>query len=137
MAMINLELWQKPNFPPLEILESRTKTVLEAFNKCRKLDIKLQTDDKKINEFYPLFNSLTERRAVESLRLSVYAEDVGIYLKLLSDDNTSIEVILETLSSLLDTAQDMQKDAKELKKDYQKFLENFNSEFDNIQIRVT
>src|SRR6266542_3147897 len=137
MAKISLGLWQNPNFPTLEILESRTKSVLGGFNRIRKLDIQLQTNDKKINEFYPLFNSLTERRAVESLRLSLYAEDVGIYLKLLSEENTSIEVILKTLSSLLETAQDRQNDAKKLKKDYQEFLENFNREYTNIQIRFT
>ncbi len=69
---LNLDLWKTPNFPPLNILESRTETTLQAFNKCRILDIKLRTNDKKIENFSRLFNSLTERRAVESLRLSLY-----------------------------------------------------------------
>ncbi|RIA88687.1 hypothetical protein C1645_774348, partial [Glomus cerebriforme] len=136
MAMINLELWQNPNFPPLEILESRIKSVLEAFNKCRKLDLKLQINDNKIKKLNPLFNSLTERRAVESLRLSMYAEDVEIYMDLLSKEDTSVEVILETLSSLLDAAQDRQETTKKLKKDYQEFLEKFNSEFASIHISL-
>src|SRR3954454_21683350 len=108
MALIKLDLWENPNFPPLDILESRTKTVLEAFNKCRKLDIKLQTygNDSKIKGFSFSFNTLTEKRAVESLRLSMFAQDVVVYIQLLSEENTSIGVILETLSSLLGAAEE-------------------------------
>src|SRR5947199_3324654 len=106
MAIINLELWQNPNFPSLDILENRTKAVLEAFNKCRKIDIKLNGNDSKIKRFNLSFNSLTERRAVESYKLSMYSEDVVIYMKSLSEDNISVGVILETLLSLLNTVQD-------------------------------
>ncbi|PKK71783.1 hypothetical protein RhiirC2_408728 [Rhizophagus irregularis] len=137
MITINLELWQNPNFPPLEILESRTKTVLENFNRCRKLNIKLHIKNDKIEELYPLFNSLTERRAVESYRLSMYAEDVVIYMKLLSEENTSIGVVLETLSSLLDTAQERHEITKMLKEEYQEFFDKFNGEFSNIKVNLT
>src|ERR1043165_383678 len=125
MAAISLELWQNPNFSSLDILESRTKAVLEAFNKCRKLDIELYEDDSKIKSFSLLFNSLTERRAVESYKLSMYSEDVAAYMQSLLEEDTSIGVILETLSSLLNTAQDKQKITEKLKKDYQEFLEKF------------
>uniref|UniRef100_U9UA09 Uncharacterized protein n=1 Tax=Rhizophagus irregularis (strain DAOM 181602 / DAOM 197198 / MUCL 43194) TaxID=747089 RepID=U9UA09_RHIID len=63
-----------------------------------KLNIKLHIKD-KIEEFSRLFNSITDRRALESLRLSTYAEDIDKYIKLLSEENTSVGVILETLSS--------------------------------------
>ncbi|PKK63246.1 hypothetical protein RhiirC2_789177 [Rhizophagus irregularis] len=71
---------------------------LKIFNRCRKLNIKLHIKD-KIEEFSRLFNSITDRRALESLRLSTYAEDIDKYIKLLSEENTSVGVILETLSS--------------------------------------
>ncbi|CAI2165054.1 6356_t:CDS:2 [Funneliformis geosporum] len=128
MAKINLSLWEDPNFPSLDILESRTKVTLEAFNKCRILDIKLRTNDDKIENFCREFNTLTNERAVESLRLSLYIEDVIIYIQLLSKENTSVGVILETLLSLLDTAQARQKNTKKLKKNYEEFLERFNKE---------
>ncbi|CAG8440627.1 3398_t:CDS:2 [Funneliformis mosseae] len=137
MTTINLSLWETPNFPSLDILESRTKVTLEALNKCRILDIKLRTNDDKIENFSREFNTLTEERAVESLRLSLYIEDVIIYIQLLSKENTSIGVILETLSSLLDTAQIRQKNTKKLKKNYEEFLERFNKEVDNVPIYVT
>ncbi|CAB4425783.1 unnamed protein product [Rhizophagus irregularis] len=137
MITIDLELLRDPNFPSLEILESRTKTVLEDFNRCRKLNIKLHIKNDKIGEFSRSFNSITDRRALESLRLSMYAEDVGIYIKLLSEENTSVGVILETLSSLLDTAQERHETTKKLKKDYREFFDNFSNEFANIEINLT
>jgi hypothetical protein len=137
MITIDLELLQNPNFPSLEILESRTKIVLENFNRCRKLNIKLHIKNDKIEEFCRLFNSITDRRALESLRLSMYAEDVDIYIKLLSEENTSVGVILETLSSLLDAAQERHETTKKLKEDYIEFFKNFNNEFANIEIHLT
>ncbi|GBB84757.1 hypothetical protein RclHR1_11320007 [Rhizophagus clarus] len=137
MTTINLGLLQNPNFPSLEILESRTKIVLENFNRCRKLNIKLHIKNDKIEEFSRLFNSITERRALESLRLSMYAEDVDIYINLLSEENTSVGVILETLSSLLDAAQERHEITKKLKEDYQEFFYKFNNEFANIEIDLT
>jgi hypothetical protein len=74
---------------------------------------------------------------VESLRLSMYAEDVDIYMKLLSEENTSIGVVLETLSSLLDTAQERHEITKLLKEEYQKFSEKVNREFSNTKIILT
>ncbi|RIA86798.1 hypothetical protein C1645_828717, partial [Glomus cerebriforme] len=127
MGTINIELWKSPNPPSLDILESRTKTVLKAFNKCRKLDIELQGNDNEIKKFSQIFDSLTERRAKESHKHSMYSDNVVIYIQLLSEESTSVGVILDTLSYLLGEATTRQENTMKLKNDYQKFLENFNN----------
>ena len=117
-----LELWKDPNVPSLEILENQTRTTLEAFNKIRKLDIRIKGNDNEIKKLHLLFNSLTERRASESSKLSMYSEDVVIFMRSLLEETTNIKVILENLSSLLSTAKYRQEYTKELTRDYQKFL---------------
>src|SRR5581483_8230031 len=124
----NLESWSNLEFPSLEILENQTKGVLEGFNKSRKLDIRLKGDDSEIEKLHLLFNSLTERRAFESSNISMYSEDIFIYIRSLLEENSNIKVIHGILSFLLIVAKDKQKNTRELIRDYLEFLKKFDNE---------
>ncbi|PKC75911.1 hypothetical protein RhiirA1_528370, partial [Rhizophagus irregularis] len=134
MVTIKLELWENPNFPQLDILENQTNEVLEAFNKCRKLELELHGNDTEIKKFNISINTLTERRAQESFKHSSYSKNVAIYMDALSKESETVEAILIILSSLLVEARNRRESTNRLRQDYQDFLENFNNYYviDNL-----
>ncbi|CAG8655803.1 9103_t:CDS:2 [Dentiscutata erythropus] len=79
------------------------------------------------NEQSSKFNKLTERRAMESLRMSEYLSDVVKYLQLLSRENVKINVIKQTLELLLKTAKIQKGRSKELMNDYISFYNGLNN----------
>ncbi|GBC46148.1 uncharacterized protein OCT59_016871 [Rhizophagus irregularis] len=118
MVTINLELWENSNFPQLDILENRTNEVLEAFNKCRKLELELQEDDTEIKRFNISINTLIERRAQESYKHSSYSKNVAIYMEGFSKESETVETILIILLTLLSEAKDRRESTNKLRQDY-------------------
>ncbi|CAB4389241.1 unnamed protein product [Rhizophagus irregularis] len=126
MVTINLELWENSNFPQLDILE--------AFNKCRKLELELQGDDTEIKRFNISINTLIERRAQESYKHSSYSKNVAIYMEGFSKESETVETILIILLTLLSEVKNRRESTNKLRQDYQDFLENFNNYYviDNL-----
>ncbi|PKC68981.1 hypothetical protein RhiirA1_533803 [Rhizophagus irregularis] len=112
------KLWENSNFPQLDILENRTNEVLEAFNKCRKLELELQEDDTEIKRFNISINTLIERRAQESYKHSSYSKNVTIYMEGFSKESETVETILIILLTLLSEAKDRRESTNKLRQDY-------------------
>ncbi|CAG8667391.1 2670_t:CDS:2, partial [Dentiscutata heterogama] len=125
MVSMSLQLWQNPAFPDVLILQEITEEILVNFRKCRELQNKVS--NKSLDRLETVFNKLTERRAMESLRMSEYLADVVKYLQLLTKKNVNINVIKETLELLLKTAKVQKERSKELLNDYISFYNELNS----------
>ncbi|CAG8445437.1 12512_t:CDS:2, partial [Cetraspora pellucida] len=128
MVTVNMQSWQDPAFPDVSILQEITEDILVNFRKCKELKKpKIKKDeldqfDKQSNTF----NKLTERRAMESLKMSEYLADVMKYLQLLSKENVNVTVIKQSLGLLLKTAKVQKDKSEELKNDYLSFYSELN-----------
>ncbi|CAG8513133.1 8700_t:CDS:2 [Dentiscutata erythropus] len=125
MVSMSLQLWQNPAFPDVLILQEITEEILVNFRKCRELQNKVS--NKKLDRLETVFNKLTERRAMESLRMSEYLADVVKYLQLLTKKNVNTNVIKQTLELLLKTANVQKERSSELLNDYISFYNDLNN----------
>ncbi|CAG8593994.1 551_t:CDS:2 [Cetraspora pellucida] len=126
MVTINMQSWQDPAFPDVSILQEITEDILVNFRKCKELKVIKKDELDQLDKQNNTFNKLTERRAMESLKMSEYLADVVKYLQLLSKENVNVTVIKQSLGLLLKTAKVQKDKSEELKNDYTSFYNELN-----------
>ncbi|CAJ0638087.1 14075_t:CDS:2 [Entrophospora sp. SA101] len=139
--MISIDQWDDLVFPDNVSLQRTVNDVLENFRQAKETISKIQIRDEISNSSTKLFdefdieilnnafndrsnefNGLIEKKANESLRMSMYIKDLAEYFKEISQKNTSVDVILETLSTSLDLAKERKSIAEKLKDDFNQFI---------------
>ncbi|CAI2194740.1 18661_t:CDS:2, partial [Funneliformis geosporum] len=100
MALFELKQYENVIFPNLDILQ---KTV------------------KDIHTFNRTFNDLIDIRAKESLKMSIDLDDFIEYFRMLSEDNVTVDDLLQMLIVLKDMIKNRKSSAEELRKEFEKF----------------
>nr|CAG8437951.1 8993_t:CDS:1 [Entrophospora candida]CAG8450136.1 10317_t:CDS:1 [Entrophospora candida] len=139
--MISIDQWDDLVFPDNVSLQRTVNDVLENFRQAKETISNIQIRDEISNSSTKLFdefdieilnntlndrsnelNGLIEKKANESLRMSMYIKDLAEYFKVISQKNTSVDVILETLSTSLDLAKERKSIAEKLKDGFNQFI---------------
>jgi len=139
--MISIDQWDDLVFPDNVSLQRTVNDVLENFRKAKEAISKIQIKDEISNSSTKLFdefdtetlnnalndrsnkfNGLIEKKANESLKMSMYINDLSEYFRVISQTNTSVDVILETLSTSLNLAKERKSIAEKLKDGFNQFI---------------
>src|SRR5690348_2274836 len=124
MSLIDLKQYENVTFPDSNILQKNVEEMLVAFRCLKEVYIRCsatEEDTKQLNYLSSIFDRLIEERAKESLKMSVYLEEILDYLQMLTKEDTSVEDLLKTLAILKDTVKNRIVDSEKLENQFKEF----------------
>nr|CAG8564759.1 10716_t:CDS:1 [Entrophospora candida] len=130
MALFKLNQYEKSIFPNHDILSKPIENILESFRHLKELYIKnfgINNDIKQLDNLNRGFNDFVSARAKESLKMSMDLEDFIKYFKMLTEDNVTVDDLLETVLMIKDVAKKRISKSEELKIEFENIGESIST----------
>ncbi|CAJ0834172.1 7661_t:CDS:2 [Entrophospora sp. SA101] len=139
MPLIDLKQHEDVTFPDPNILQKNVEEILVAFRCLKELCVKYSATEENITELNHLssiFDELIMERAKESLKMSMYLEEILDYFQMLIKEDTSVEDLLKTLATLKDMVKNRIVDSEKLENQFKEFKTEIKKINDNQSFDV-